>query len=300
MNEIFEKEKCDICGASFAGDGDIVVCPDCGTPYHRECYLKNGSCIHESEHGSYEWQGNIHSAETKELDGSKDNTDESTFEEVFEGQEAYGVHVFDIDSFNRQTERMLAEKPYFEPVDGVSCVELFRYVGKNGLYYLPVFRDIIKSGKMIKLNFAAFLFMPVHCFYRKMNLFGVMVMLITVLCSEVQLLAADFVAKAAISEPMGMFIRYVAGIVTLALNFFVLMFFNYWYLKSAIKKIKAIKRENEGESPEKIMELIGAAGKPALFYSIAYAVCVAIVMIIFIQLINNLAGISVNVFGIFG
>ena len=32
------------------------ICPDCGAPYHRECYEKLGRCIHTPAHGAgYEW-----------------------------------------------------------------------------------------------------------------------------------------------------------------------------------------------------------------------------------------------------
>ena len=29
---------CEGCGRPLALTDDIVVCPDCGAPYHRECY----------------------------------------------------------------------------------------------------------------------------------------------------------------------------------------------------------------------------------------------------------------------
>ena len=29
---------------------DIVVCPECGAPYHRACYQEKGQCIFEELH----------------------------------------------------------------------------------------------------------------------------------------------------------------------------------------------------------------------------------------------------------
>ena len=47
---------CEGCGRPLALTDDIVVCPDCGAPYHRECYEKLGRCIHTPAHGAgYEW-----------------------------------------------------------------------------------------------------------------------------------------------------------------------------------------------------------------------------------------------------
>lgn len=43
-------EECIVCKQKFKKGDDIVVCPDCGTPYHRECFAKNGACINLSLH----------------------------------------------------------------------------------------------------------------------------------------------------------------------------------------------------------------------------------------------------------
>ena len=43
---------CEGCGRPLALTDDIVVCPDCGAPYHRECYEKLGRCIHTPAHGA--------------------------------------------------------------------------------------------------------------------------------------------------------------------------------------------------------------------------------------------------------
>ena len=29
---------CAACGKKFTAEDDVVVCPECGTPYHRACY----------------------------------------------------------------------------------------------------------------------------------------------------------------------------------------------------------------------------------------------------------------------
>ena len=42
--------KCPVCEKNFHADDDIVVCPDCGTPHHRECYEAIGHCHNEERH----------------------------------------------------------------------------------------------------------------------------------------------------------------------------------------------------------------------------------------------------------
>ena len=47
---------CDGCGLVFREDDDVVVCPECGTPQHRECYKKNNCCVNAHRHAQgFEW-----------------------------------------------------------------------------------------------------------------------------------------------------------------------------------------------------------------------------------------------------
>ena len=43
---------CEGCGKPLTLQDDIVVCPDCGAPYHRVCYEKLGQCIHRPAHAA--------------------------------------------------------------------------------------------------------------------------------------------------------------------------------------------------------------------------------------------------------
>ena len=42
--------ECPVCKKSFADGDDIVVCPICGAPHHRECYKQQGGCALEANH----------------------------------------------------------------------------------------------------------------------------------------------------------------------------------------------------------------------------------------------------------
>lgn len=48
----FTQYTCPVCNEQFKNGEDIVVCPECGTPHHRECYEKNGKCFFEDKHSS--------------------------------------------------------------------------------------------------------------------------------------------------------------------------------------------------------------------------------------------------------
>lgn len=41
---------CPACGEAMKDGDDIVVCPECATPHHRECWKKNGQCVNTALH----------------------------------------------------------------------------------------------------------------------------------------------------------------------------------------------------------------------------------------------------------
>ena len=45
--------RCIVCSEQFKEGDDIVVCPECGTPYHRACYEKYGSCVNTELHKAH-------------------------------------------------------------------------------------------------------------------------------------------------------------------------------------------------------------------------------------------------------
>ena len=48
---------CPGCGNAFSDGDDVVVCPECGTPQHRECYKKDNCCVNSHRHGDgFEWE----------------------------------------------------------------------------------------------------------------------------------------------------------------------------------------------------------------------------------------------------
>ena len=43
----FSEFQCPVCNKTFQDGDDVVVCPECGAPHHRECYEQNGHCFYE-------------------------------------------------------------------------------------------------------------------------------------------------------------------------------------------------------------------------------------------------------------
>ena len=54
---IYKDINCPGCGRPFEENDDVVVCPECATPQHRECYEKENRCVNADLHSDgYEWK----------------------------------------------------------------------------------------------------------------------------------------------------------------------------------------------------------------------------------------------------
>lgn len=69
MNDKYKSINCPICDKSLE-NSDVVVCPDCGAPYHRNCYLQEKQCIFPELHAS----GNDWKAPKSMLEGDTANS----------------------------------------------------------------------------------------------------------------------------------------------------------------------------------------------------------------------------------
>lgn len=75
----YEKLKCPVCDKAFQKDEDIVVCPDCGTPQHRECYDSIGHCINKDKHKDGYVFGKESTESANDDNASQENKTENGF-----------------------------------------------------------------------------------------------------------------------------------------------------------------------------------------------------------------------------
>lgn len=291
MKEFYVDEKCPVCSAPFKEEDDIVICPDCGAPYHRDCYKEQGKCSYSDEHGSFEWKGdkqmlkerceNLHSAQMRAINDAE-----------YEDADVY--YARSLEEFREAMDkRLLNQQKDFPKVEDVTAEELIKFCGRNAAYYIPIFRNIAKYGKILSLNFSAFVFFPLHCFFRRMNLFGVIALLIMMLATEGRVLLADSKNILGVSPEMASLFSTVATTVVLAVLVFVLMFFNYFYFRFCIKRIKEVKSEYASCSKQEILRHIAEAGRPSLFSGLAFGVCAMLVLSLAFQILNNYLGVGV-------
>ena len=71
----YDNLPCPVCGKPMAEGDDIVVCPVCATPQHRECWIERGRCANDDLHSSgYVWKKeNKTEVKTEEAAANPDN-----------------------------------------------------------------------------------------------------------------------------------------------------------------------------------------------------------------------------------
>ena len=181
---------CEGCGQPLTLRDDIVVCPDCGAPYHRTCYEKLGRCIHSPAHAAgYEWKFPYQENELRTCPSCGERTLRS--EEHCrccgaklppEGAEqpndrAEEEQNFDYASFYRQFEEGNVPDPLKEAyqaafgkeeqMDGISCKDWNAYIGRSAPSYMTTYSRMELTHSKIAMSFSALLFGPFYFFYRK-------------------------------------------------------------------------------------------------------------------------------------
>lgn len=170
----FTKEKCVVCDKYFGEEDDVVVCPECGSPYHRECYNIAGHCINEARHNegfSYE----RHEKSEKISDKDEENKNEKS--KAQSSAFGYENDIYEDEEINKQIkEDEEKRKALFEEltgenvikeINGKSSIYYGAAVAKNQQYYIPRFVYLEKAGKKSMFNFTAFLFPLGWTLYRK-------------------------------------------------------------------------------------------------------------------------------------
>lgn len=91
----YEGARCAVCGEKLNDGEDIVVCPECGAPQHRDCWKKNGKCGSSDMHGQGVWPFAKETEETVEEEKEEIENVAEEHEELEEG--LYSADIYDDD-----------------------------------------------------------------------------------------------------------------------------------------------------------------------------------------------------------
>lgn len=187
-NMIVSKDNCPVCKNDLIDGDDIVVCPECGVRYHRECYKQVGDCVFKDKHQTPDCPRVAHD-KTNEV-GMKQcpvcftkssadaefcsrcgyhfatGNEESKDEENTEDE----INILPASAVKLLMDPLGGVDPQ-EKFEGVSAGDIAEFVETNSPYYLNVFKRISKFNAS-KFNFAAFLFTGGWLLYRKQYKIG--------------------------------------------------------------------------------------------------------------------------------
>jgi len=164
----YSNYKCPVCNNQFTEDDDVVVCPECGTPHHRECYIQNENCANADKHGTNEpIEVEFVDVEEKEEKISETETTENNTENPQQVVQEV------IEELKGGTGDYMLNGKH------VSFYEAA--IGKNQKFYIPHFMIMDKTKKAVSWNIAGFFVPLAWCLYRKMYKFSAIILALYVL-----------------------------------------------------------------------------------------------------------------------
>ncbi len=307
--------KCIVCDRDFEETDDIVVCPECGTPYHRDCYNQVGECINTSLHaegGSWRQINNkdeVESEETEQpdiiicprcgfsnekgenfcsqcglpLDAYFENKD-NPFNDFGNDRQGYGSQQG--QPFNPFMGGFVSVEDDTD-IDGVRARDIADYVGSNKFYFLAQFMRFAKLKIKRSFNFCAFLFPEYYYFYRKMLGYGFFFLTFKIAMSvflqsmflkfgmSTGVETAEIVEKISAS-PLWSGVFFGLSLLSLVLCIISGMFSNFWYFKKTKQDILEIDQVPQTDTQRKFT----IAQKGGTSFGIAIGAVVAYQLII--------------------
>lgn len=300
----YRNMSCAACDKPFDGDSDIVICPECGAPHHRECWKAAGQCACADKHAEgYEWEpariviGSTKKATVTETAAADNAAEDERVTCPICGKETaksekycercgyYLAHdregAYAEDQFAEFEELFDFDKS--EPIEGVPAGDVKRFVGGMWMYYIPRFIRMSRRKGSLTFNFTAFLMHGLWFISRKMYAVGV---LLTLLMSGISCYQVYFysVSENLTGERLLLFTSLyflVSGI-----EFLVMIlsgiFGNKMYMKFCAKKIKKINAKASAmhATANEFNEAVEEEGGVAVLQTLSVGICYLAVLYI--------------------
>ena len=300
----FTGQQCPVCHQLFQEDADLVVCPDCGAPYHRECYAQTGHCLLQAKHApDFEWTP-PHAAKPERACPNCGAMNEVTVGEC--GSCAYplsgadyaqppqqptppraaanhrnrsGSTGFDYDEFYRQAHARNQDVPKITPdetLEGIPAADWAYYIGPSNHIYLLVFKQMELLRQKKAISFSAFLFGHYYFLYRKAWRPGLACMLISLVLSvpmylwQMQITESPLVAG--IAPGVIDTLVYISLALNLVYKIFCGMYGYYLYKKDSAQRIEKIRRQfPDMKQRAFVLSAQGGTSMMAVFLAIVFA-----------------------------
>lgn len=268
--------SCVRCHAYLFPEDDIVYCPVCGAPHHRECYNQLGHCALEEFHGTDRQYDKVKAREEEQAAAEMPNTGENA-EGLITCQMCHEKYDFALNACPKCGAPNIAKAggsfvnfdflggvpADYDIGDGITADEAKRFVAANTPRYIPKFA-VLNAKNKLSWNWLAFLFPCGWMLSRKMYKNGIIAGLLTVISSlfylpfmnainnlgttpgETQAQIMQSIYEHLPKMGAAVIAALLAGFVlNIAVRILSAFFGDYLYKQYAISSIKTIRAESE-------------------------------------------------------
>lgn len=293
---------CPYCHKEFQPTDEILICPDCGAPYHRACVQQSGGCILTDLHEKGEmWEPPHRPDDSTYFDGTAPlrcsrcgsvNPPDRIFCEVCGNDLNRNTENENANPQNGQAPpfHQMAYNPYTTPfgglspdeeIEGVPVHDLAIYIRENTHYFLPKMKDFSRDKKKISWNWPVFLLDFYYLIYRKMWGLGALVLFLSLLLGlpsalitlESALMTIDpnisLLARLNLNPSQIVTLSNVCFIITLGLKLLLSTMFNHLYGNKVLREVKKLRQE-AGSSPDYSTRLAAKGGTSRLAILICF------------------------------
>ncbi len=271
---------CVRCKAYLFDEDEVVVCPICGAPHHRDCYDAIGHCALEELHGT-ENQYDIASAKKEAEAKVKENSSyqappKSNFNnDTFSGR--YSENQYQQNRYNNPP---YGANPFmnfdflggvpndYELAENVTADDAKNFVISNTHRYIPKFASF-NSKKKASWNWLAFLFPVPWLFCRKMYSLGFLTGFFKIVstllsfplaaklsqlgvmntASYPQMLRELYSIIPTLSKEL-ILITLASSLLNIAIMVVTGIWGDYWYKKHTISAVQVIKRDSNNQNED--------------------------------------------------
>ena len=274
----YEGQTCPVCGKRFNESDDVVACPACGCPHHRDCWKQEGHCHFAADHGTErQWaQGRDEAEEVPQENPTRRcpncGTENPEFAE-FCARCGRDLECEDWESAPHDTQytppvgndtppftpphdpwlgQPPFQQPFRDPYGGLdrnerigdfTVNELVDVIDTNSEYYLPRFKQMAATGSKASWNNAAFFFRANWLLYRKNIGWGIVFAAVNILLQVLlQIFIPEANTGAQLTSPQ-MLLYAILTMAELAYAVIVGLFGNYLYMLLVFRKARK-NREN--------------------------------------------------------
>ncbi|MBR6789684.1 MAG: zinc ribbon domain-containing protein [Oscillospiraceae bacterium] len=320
---------CPYCHKEFQPTDEILICPECGAPYHRECVRESGGCVLTELHERGEqWEAPKRPTEEDYFSGmdqhrcprcGTQNPPDRLFCEVcgdmlHEPKKEPGQ---DPESWVEEDRSappfQMPYNPYTTPfgglnadevIDDVPVRDLAIYVRENSHFFLPKFKDFFSKKAVLSWNWPCFLLDFYYLMYRKMWGLGAIVLVLSLLLSapstllslESMMLMVDeeasIIATMNISPEKLVTLTNFCSFLSMVMKFALASLVNRFYARKVMRDVKKLRAE-KGSDPAYTTLLSEKGGTSRL----AVILCIAATFVASMALSAVLTSVIMSISG---